>query len=273
MLKTRILTACALAAALLLCIFLLPDWAWSLVVATIVWFASGEWAKLIGTSKAGRYVFGVLAVAPAVACGFVPKADEILVGATYAAALALWVFSVPVFLRFQVRLEGVYARYGYGLLIFISAALALIELRRVDADGHGGPWVLLVFMLPVWIADIAAFFVGRQWGRVKLAPNISPGKSREGAAGAFVAVMLYAVVLYFSSESFSGRISLPIAVLLAIVFTFLSIGGDLFESLLKRQAGVKDSGDLLPGHGGVLDRVDSLLSTLPLAGLLWMIYH
>lgn len=267
MLKTRILTALGLIVALLLLIFFLPDWVWGLAVATVFWFASGEWARLIKTSTAGRHIFGVLAAAPLVAWSFVKPGDEILAGCAYAAALALWFFSVPVFLRFQIRLEGVYARYGYGLLILISAGVALIELRRA------GPVVLLAFMLPVWIADIAAFFVGRKWGRVKLAPTISPGKSREGAAGALVAVVVYAVCVFFGTSGFGGRVGLPLVIVFALVFTLLSIGGDLFESLLKRQAGVKDSGDLLPGHGGILDRVDSVLSTMPLAGLLLMIYH
>jgi phosphatidate cytidylyltransferase len=266
MLKTRILTACGLIAALLLLVFFSPDWVWGLAIAGCVWLASGEWARLVSASKVGRHVFGLLAVLPVVAWSFA-KPDVILLGAAYGASLALWVFSVPVFLRFQIRLEGVYARFGYGLLILISTALALIELRRA------GPWVLIAFMLPVWIADIAAFFVGRKWGRVKLAPSISPGKSREGAAGALVAVVLYAIGLHFFAPGLASQVSLPIVIGLAIVFTLLSIGGDLFESLLKRQIGVKDSGTLLPGHGGVLDRVDSLLSTMPLAGLLWMIFH
>ncbi len=266
MLKTRILTACGLAAVLLLLVFFLPDRGWGVVVALVVWFATGEWARLVGASKVGRHVFGLLAIAPIIAWAFA-KSDPILLGATYVAALALWFFSVPVFLRFNLRLEGPYARFGYGLLIFIAAALALIELRR------GSPLLLLVCLLPIWIADIAAFFVGRKWGRTKLAPTISPGKSREGVAGAIVAVALYAVVLYLCAPGIAGRVGLPMLLGLSLVFTCLSVCGDLFESLLKRHAGVKDSGDLLPGHGGILDRVDSLLATLPLAGLLWLIYR
>ncbi|MEC5386494.1 phosphatidate cytidylyltransferase [Uliginosibacterium sp. H3] len=266
MLKTRILTALGLVAVLLLLVFLAPDWAWGLTIAAIVWLASGEWSRLVHASPVGRYVFGVLAVLPIVAWSFA-KSDEILLGAAYVASLALWVFSVPVFLRFQIRLDGVYARFGYGLLILVSTALALIELRRA------GPWVLICFMLPVWIADVAAFFVGRKWGRVKLAPTISPGKSREGALGALVAVGLYAVGMHLFAPGLASQVNLFLVIGLALVFACLSIAGDLFESLLKRQAGVKDSGTLLPGHGGVLDRVDSLLSTMPLAGLLWMIFH
>ncbi|MDB5800660.1 MAG: phosphatidate cytidylyltransferase [Rhodocyclales bacterium] len=266
MLKTRIMTACGLATALLLLMFFLPDWAWGLSVAVVVWLATGEWSRLIGASTVGRHVFGVLAAAPIIAWSFT-RSDPILLGAAYVAALALWAFSVPVFLRFNLRLEGVYARFGYGLLIFIPAALALIELRR------GSPLLLLACLLPIWIADIAAFFVGRKWGRTKLAPTISPGKSREGVAGAVVAVALYAFVLFLCAPAIAGRVGLPVLLGLSLVFTCLSVFGDLFESLLKRHAGVKDSGDLLPGHGGILDRVDSLLATLPLAGMLWLIYQ
>lgn len=252
--------------ALLALVFFVPDRVWGLCIAALVWFASGEWARLIGAKTVGRHIFGALVAIPVVAWSFA-KPDPILLGAAYAAALALWVFSVPVFLRFQIRLEGVYARFGYGLLIFVPAALSMIELRRA------GSWLLLAFMAPVWIADVAAFFVGRKWGRVKLAPTISPGKSREGVAGAVVAVAIYAAVLHTFSPQFASRAGLLVMLGFSLAFTVLSVGGDLFESLLKRQAGVKDSGDLLPGHGGILDRVDSLLSTLPLAGLLWMIYQ
>jgi phosphatidate cytidylyltransferase len=130
-------------------------------------------------------------------------------------------------------------------------------------------WLLLAAMALVWVADIAAYFTGRAFGKRKLAPAISPGKTWEGVAGAVVGVMIYgAVVLNFSPLAGNVPLAAPLLVLLLLVLTAVSVMGDLFESLLKRQAGIKDSSNLLPGHGGVLDRIDALTSTLPLAALI-----
>jgi phosphatidate cytidylyltransferase len=128
---------------------------------------------------------------------------------------------------------------------------------------------MLAVMALVWVADIAAYFAGRAFGRHKLAPAISPGKTWEGVAGAIAGVLIYgAAVLSYSP--LAGKLPLPTAALAAllVLLTAVSVMGDLFESLLKRQAGIKDSSQLLPGHGGVLDRIDALTSTLPVAALI-----
>jgi phosphatidate cytidylyltransferase len=117
-------------------------------------------------------------------------------------------------------------------------------------------------MSAIWISDTAAYFSGRAWGRRKLAPSISPGKTWEGVAGALAAVLVYAL-LWSNSSGSEARASLLVPLLLLLAA--MGIIGDLFESLMKRQAGVKDSGNILPGHGGILDRIDALTSTLPLA--------
>jgi phosphatidate cytidylyltransferase len=139
-------------------------------------------------------------------------------------------------------------------------------LYRMDA------WLLLAAMALVWIADIAAYFCGRAFGRNKLAPSISPGKTREGAFGALLAVLVYGFVLALKQWPDASAERLAGVAVVLLLLTVLSIVGDLFESLLKRQAGIKDSSNLLPGHGGVLDRIDSLTSTLPLVALyfFWM---
>jgi phosphatidate cytidylyltransferase len=127
------------------------------------------------------------------------------------------------------------------------------------------PLEVLLILVLVWIADSAAYFVGRAWGKRRLAPAISPGKSWEGAAGGLIGAALYAIIIAFFTERGAWLAFVATAVLLGMV----SIVGDLFESAVKRQAGVKDSGNLLPGHGGVLDRIDSATATLPLAALVW----
>jgi phosphatidate cytidylyltransferase len=145
-----------------------------------------------------------------------------------------------------------------GWLVLLPTSFALYQLRAVD------PLLLLGFMATVWISDTAAYFIGRAFGKHKLAPNISPGKTWEGVAGALGVVFVYALLWsYFAGQEVQPKFLIP----LLLVIVVLGILGDLFESLMKRQAGLKDSGNILPGHGGILDRIDALTSTLPVAVL------
>ena len=127
--------------------------------------------------------------------------------------------------------------------------------------------LLLLLLGGVWIADTAAYFAGRRFGSHKLAPRVSPGKTVEGLIGAYFAVLIYAVIvlrLFRPEAEFAGYLALLV---FGFILTSLSVAGDLFESWFKRQAGAKDSGDLLPGHGGILDRIDSVTATMPFAVL------
>jgi phosphatidate cytidylyltransferase len=136
---------------------------------------------------------------------------------------------------------------------------------------ENSPWLLLGIMVLVWVADSAAYFTGRKFGKTKLAPSISPGKTWEGVIGALLGVSVY-VLLAWSFSSYTHLFMLLPNILLASwCWVGLAVIGDLFESAIKRQAGVKDSGALLPGHGGLLDRIDALTSTLPLAALALLI--
>jgi phosphatidate cytidylyltransferase len=146
-----------------------------------------------------------------------------------------------------------------GFVLLVPPSLAIAHLRLLS------PWLLLGVMAAVWVADIAAYFTGRAFGRRKLAPSISPGKSWEGAYGAVVGVVSGLACLIHRLPHVAGQAGAGAG--RAGGLHGVSIIGDLFESLVKRQAGVKDSGTLLPGHGGILDRIDSLTSTLPLAAL------
>jgi phosphatidate cytidylyltransferase len=147
--------------------------------------------------------------------------------------------------------------------VLIPTGAAMMDLREAAPS----PWLLLFVMGLVWVADIAAYFAGRRFGKNKLAPSISPGKTWEGVAGAIFGVSVYVVLVWSFSPYFSTREILPPLLLTAWWWVALAVIGDLFESAVKRQAGVKDSGALLPGHGGLLDRIDALTSTLPLAAL------
>jgi phosphatidate cytidylyltransferase len=173
-----------------------------------------------------------------------------------AVAAAWWLVLAPLWMWRGVRSgQGIWLGVA-GFAVLVPAGLAMLAL---DASQ-----VLLVLAL-VWIADSAAYFVGRAWGRRKLAPAISPGKTWEGAAGGLIGVLAYAIIGGFWIQGIAWAPYLAAAALLAMV----SIVGDLFESAVKRQAGAKDSGSVLPGHGGILDRIDSATAVLPLAALLW----
>lgn len=171
---------------------------------------------------------------------------------------------MPFWFRYKWTLAG-NDMFGYllGALVILPTWVAMVALNAVNT------WLMLAVMALVWVADIAAYFAGRAFGRRKLAPNISPGKTWEGVAGAVVGVLVYGS-LVLSLSPLGGQLPLPwpVLALLLLVLTAVSVMGDLFESLLKRQAGIKDSSQLLPGHGGVLDRIDALTSTLPVAALI-----
>ena len=171
-------------------------------------------------------------------------------------AALFWIVAAPVWMWRGVQPAHATWIGAAGFAVLLPAALAMAALAPLD--------VLLVLLL-VWIADTAAYFVGRTWGRRKLAPGISPGKTWEGAFGGLVGAALYAIILAFFTHRGAG----PALVATAVMLGMASIVGDLFESAAKRQAGLKDSGSLLPGHGGILDRIDSATAVLPLAALAW----
>ena len=149
-----------------------------------------------------------------------------------------------------------------GFLVVVPLSLALIVVKSANA------WLLLTLMAAIWVADSAAYFAGKQFGQRKLAPSISPGKTWEGVFGALIGVTLLAAILY-GNDWLSN---VPVFPLLWIV-AVLGVIGDLFESLIKRQFNKKDSGNTLPGHGGILDRIDGLLPSLPIAVLVIYLFN
>ena len=273
MLKTRVITALCLLAGILAALFLLPEPAWVVFCALICAAAAHEWAGMIGFAAARRAVYSVLLGALCLTGGCVAGLHRpetvapFALAPVYGVSALFWLTCVPVWLKSRWQLRGVGAGALVGLVLLLPPSLAIAHLRLL------GPWVLLAVMAAVWVADIAAYFSGRTFGSRKLAPSISPGKSWEGAYGACVGVVVYgfACAASVGLDWTAPRVWMP-GVIGLMGFTAVSIIGDLFESLIKRQAGIKDSGTLLPGHGGVLDRIDSLTSTLPMAALvaLWL---
>ncbi len=148
-----------------------------------------------------------------------------------------------------------------GGLLLAGAWVAVVGLHRASE----GPALVLFLFVLIWLADSGAYFAGRAFGRHKLSPAVSPGKTWEGAAGGLAGALLAALVLVLGG--FAGALPLAAFVALSLLVALVSIGGDLWESRLKREAGVKDSGSLLPGHGGMLDRIDSLIAAAPVYAL------
>ncbi|MGH8750525.1 MAG: phosphatidate cytidylyltransferase [Burkholderiales bacterium] len=259
MFKTRIITAALLLLLFLAALFYLPDYGWIALNLLITAAAAWEWGQLGKLQPVWLFVSMVSVVCAALVYVAQGLGDFDLM--LYALALMFWLIAAPFWLIYQWR-AGKFWFTACGLLVLASTCLALVQLRE------SGAGLLLWLLSVVWVADSAAFFCGKKFGKRKLVPAISPGKTWEGVWGAVLAVTLYALAIAAASEN-HGIIVLgkPLpwyGILLAHwVITLLSIVGDLFESLLKRQAGVKDSGTLLPGHGGVLDRVDGLTSSLP----------
>ena len=274
MLRTRVITALVLVALLLPGLFLLPQAYWALLAAAFIGVAGWEWGGLLGLGDRRRLLLGaalaafcaaVLLLAPA-AMGAGGSAEEVSsawVIAVYLVAAGFWGVLVPCWLRAKWRLPDGLPGVLTGFVVLFPAWLALVQLRIP------GPGALLAVLAVVWMSDIAAYFSGRAFGKRKLAPSISPGKTWEGAIGAAVGVVLYGIALRLAFAF--APVGLPLWVLCLLGVTAVSVAGDLFESMLKRQAGIKDSSNVLPGHGGVLDRIDSLTSTLPVVALLWLL--
>jgi phosphatidate cytidylyltransferase len=275
MLRTRVLTALVLAALLLGSFWLSRAW-FVAFTAVLAGAAAFEWLRLAGSrqrlAQVGGVVFTVFCLVVYFA-GLRPTGSMVVAIAVLACILWTGLGSL-VFTAAQGSgklSDGLSAVLGVVLLAAAwFAALELLERSAV---------LLLSASAIVWVADIAAYFVGRAFGRRKLAPLISPGKTWAGVWGAFGVVILLALGVHMvwpANNVFTNRLidaaPLPVAFVVLALLVVLSIVGDLFESLLKRQAGVKDSSGLLPGHGGVLDRVDALLPVLPAAVVVttWM---
>jgi len=268
MLKTRVITALVLLALLLPSLFFLPQAYWALLVALFIGVAAWEWGGLLGFDQTKRVLTGA---AQAMLCAAAVLLDPAAIdGAlspwvmvSYGIAALFWCAVIPFWLRAKWKLPHGLPGLLVGLVVLFPTWLALVQLRVI------GPGVLLAIMATVWMADIAAYFSGKTFGKHKLAPTISPGKTWEGAIGAGIGVVLYGVALRLGFSF--APVGLPLWVLGLLAVTAISIMGDLYESMLKRQAGIKDSSNVLPGHGGVLDRIDSLTSTLPVVALLWLL--
>jgi phosphatidate cytidylyltransferase len=258
MLRARILTALALLAGFLLTLFVFPEPSAAIIFGALAGVLAWEWAGLMRIVPSGRFLFAGVVL---VSCFVFYDSFESSYSNLWVASACFWLLLAPLWLWRGWKISSNdMAGYATGWVLIVPTWAAMVALQ----DGH--PWWLFGVMGLVWVADISAYFVGRTWGRHKLAPAISPGKTWEGVIGAIVGVTLYSVIgAWVAGISVLDKLGWA-PLLFALIA--VSVAGDLFESMIKRQAGVKDSSQLLPGHGGFLDRLDSQTSMLPLAALI-----
>lgn len=267
MLKTRIITALILAPIAIGGVFFLPPVGFAIFTAVLIALGAWEWANMAGlTAQPARvgYSAGILLLLAAL---YTVTAQGVLW-----LALLWWLAGfglVAYYPKGSGRWGSVPARAAMGLLVLVPAWVGLNYLRsgefKFALTDNNLLLILYVFAL-VWVADIGAYFSGRKFGKAKLAPRVSPGKSWAGVWGGLAAVAVFSLVV---SQAFGAGAGQSFAlIIVSVVTAAVSVLGDLFESMLKRFRGIKDSSGLLPGHGGIMDRIDSLTAAIPIFTLL-----
>lgn len=252
MLRTRVITAFALLFTLLGGLFYLPSLFWGWLTLGVIALGAWEWGALACFPGTGRWAY----MAVTLLCGAAFFVLRIRVEEIYLLAIIFWLLvAIPWFASgWKVRNPALLAVTGW--VVLFPFWFALMDLHAMR------PLLLLGLIAVVSVADIGAYFAGRAFGKHKLAPSVSPGKTWEGVAGGLLAVCAYGAAW----KVFVATVGVPFpGFVLLLAMAALSVCGDLFESWLKRQAGVKDSGSFLPGHGGILDRIDGMTPALPLA--------
>ena len=268
MLRTRILTALVLVGLLIPAVFLLDDLGWGLLTAMIAGIGGWEFGRLARFCPSGQWRFGALifAVTLGLAIGFPVNVLHTLAIPMLSISVLFWIAVVPFWLRSRRQIENHLTLALVGLILLVPTWCALVVIRH-----YGAIWLVGAILI-VALADISAYFFGRAFGKRKLAPNISPGKTWEGAWGAMATVTITCIALVGYAGQLNASVLLGLIVGMPIL-TLISIAGDLLESMLKRQAGLKDSSNLLPGHGGVMDRIDSHTAALPLIALVLLLQN
>jgi len=269
MLKYRLLTAFLMGPLILWAIYAMPENFFALFSLILVSFGAWEWSAFAGWVKPlQRRLFFIVNVFLFVAVLFLANTELNTVIIT--ASLLWWIICVPLLLSFPFQknnfIHNRIIKTFVGIVLLLATLVSMVSIR--NNPEYGSEFVLYLVLM-IWFADSGAYFAGRALGKHKLIPNVSPGKTWEGVAGALIVTLVVALVAVNLLNIPSSQ-SLAF-VLITFVTVIYSIVGDLSESMFKRMANIKDSGHILPGHGGILDRIDSLTSGLPvfLAGL-WL---
>ena len=273
MLKQRLITAFTLGPLSMWAILALPSDIFALIIAVFMVMGAWEWARFTGAiTPFYRVLYCGVMVLILLAIWSVMKTHAVIIVDILVLALLWWCVAL-LFVYNYPKFSGVWGNKPVialsGYFVLIPCWLALVSLHSLPGFGSG--YTLFVIML-MWFADSAAYFGGRQWGKHKLAQQVSPGKTREGVyAALFVSVIFVLIAGYLLGIGHSGRETWMFFMGISLFVVLVSVIGDLTESMFKRQSGVKDSGSLLPGHGGVLDRIDSLTAAAPVftLALMW----
>ena len=265
MFKERVLTALVLAPLALAAVFLLPLNAFSILMGLLVLVGGWEWSNLALIRRTHRAIYVMSVALLLLLTHSLLQWIEVPV---LVAAFVFWGFAFSRVGRYPKTrgFDCTASKIAIGYLVLIPAWVAMVGMK---AHPHGNLLIFMLFLL-VWGADIGAYFTGKRFGRNKLIPQVSPGKTREGVLGGLAVCVLVAIGFAISTKlSMGATLGL---LLLALVTGMVSVLGDLFESMFKRERGIKDSGRILPGHGGILDRIDSLTAAAPifLLGQYWM---
>ncbi|MBA2655732.1 MAG: phosphatidate cytidylyltransferase [Tatlockia sp.] len=253
MFRQRLLTSLVLIPLVLFAIYYAYSWIFTGLVILVLLGCSLEWLPLVPAKSLGLKVFFIGAILALTNLNQFNFEYWLLMG------LVLWSLIIIAIVSFPKSQKV----WGYPLIVFFAGLLALPLFAQALLKVYHGPYGrdLIVYLLfLVWATDIGAYLVGKQWGRHKLIPQVSPGKTIEGASAGFILALLVALVGYYYFQPLSAQRWFLIAILTALI----SVIGDLFISMLKRRSKLKDTGQLLPGHGGLLDRLDSLIAALPL---------
>ena len=259
MLRNRVYTALALAAAAAMTIFWASFWLFAIIFGVACCFAAYEWAALAGWQVRRHRLYYVASLFVLMLLSLTQQGYwlEIVILSCF-----VWLagfFSILVHPRTSAIYRSRWFIASLGCILLLCAWFSLLTLFQLD---NGRVWVFWLLVLTT-ATDVGAFFFGRAFGQHALAPRISPGKTREGAGGGLMLALMVCVPLLLLSGALDFYASIGLTIMMSIV----SIFGDLFESLLKRVSGIKDSGALLPGHGGLLDRIDSIIAVVPF--LVW----
>jgi phosphatidate cytidylyltransferase len=285
LLKQRIITALILAPAAISAIFYLPINYFAILLMAIIGIGSWEWARFMGlVDTVQRLGYAVVTSAIIAALWFLLPVDEtwlVITGVQHEITSILWLsvlwwlfaaflmFLYPKSSSFWANNKFIIAIFGWLTLVPTWLAFMVLRTNNHLLDEFQGAQLLMYLFMLVWSADVGAYFVGKSLGKRKLMPNVSPGKTIEGFLGGVVCASILTVIVGFALQWSSDKFMT--ALMVTLLITSISVLGDLTESMFKRQAGVKDSGTILPGHGGILDRIDSLTATAPVFALCYLL--
>lgn len=261
MLKQRVITALILIPVVLWLVLFADHSVFSMAMILVVSLAAFEWGMLCGLNKIGQILFSLMMLVGLYVSWQFMLHEQIplfVFGLVSIAWFGLTVYLVTKRSSIEVSDKINYAQLLVGVVLLAAAWSSVVDLHAVE--NHGSMLVMFLLVL-IWTADTAAYFAGHKFGKHKLSPVVSPGKTWEGVIGAFAAV---AVIGFFMAQyDFFSNLNPLLLSVVGVAVAAVSVGGDLFESKIKRERGVKDSGSLLPGHGGVYDRIDSLIAAAP----------